>query len=255
MDSPRHPYRPSWTPLPGFITERDDFATAIDRIGSERPMHDQFDPYLEPLEPVDVTSLGFYLSFRWSNSINEHLNRGAWGGFVSGEGTYALAAMLVEDGCGPEHAWDIAWDVAVAQVSIASVFDRALFNIEHLSWLLGREEPFGDSPIIDLLTEQRHSMSLLANWRVGIDVRKRHGDQSWEFHSYLNLVMDMEDKQFRRLHPYDLGERAIVAALDRISTRDLSSHTLPGRNPFLWGLGLADHSDSPSGSRFTISHY
>lgn len=255
MDPTWHHYQPVWPPLPGFITGRDDFPTAMRMATPDRPDNDGFDPYLLDVEPIDPASLGFYLSFRWSNLSNEPITGGRWGGFVCEEGVHRLAAMMIEDGCPEDHVWNIALDIAEAQLAMPSVFDRALFEVEELLWMTGVWEPFGDELITHVLTEQRHKMALLADIFVGPRIKKAHGEHSLEYHSFLDLVVAMDKKGFERLDHRKVFNEVLMGALATISSRDVASMVATRGNLLLSRLGLATKSGSPTGSMFQLSYY
>lgn len=99
-------------------------------------------PPTPPASPSDANSphpaeFGFYVSFRFDQSLQKTIGPDTWGLYLSESGIASLSNYLVSQGCNTTTAWDLAHDFIYRTLEIEYLADCTLTKFDHLAWLIG----------------------------------------------------------------------------------------------------------------------
>lgn len=93
------------------------------------PPTDSFGPHPD--------EFGFYVSFRFDQSLQQSVGPNAWGLYLSESAISNLASYLVSEGCPTSSAWSVAHNFVYATIEIQYLADCTLTKIDQLAWLFG----------------------------------------------------------------------------------------------------------------------
>jgi hypothetical protein len=87
--------------------------------------------------PPDPDDFGFYVSFRFAQSLQKLKGPNSWGLYLSKSAISRLADYLTTQGCPSSTAWDVAHEFVYRTVEIEYMADCAAVHFDHLEWLRG----------------------------------------------------------------------------------------------------------------------
>jgi hypothetical protein len=123
--------------------------------------------------PPDPDDFGFYVSFRFDQSLEKLKGPHSWGLYLSKSAISSIASFLTAQGCSPSIAWRIAHEFVYRTVEIEYMADCVAIHFDHLEWLRG-----GNPAISNFLLPQLHDLREIGIAYAHSCVQKEYRTQS-----------------------------------------------------------------------------
>ena len=88
--------------------------------------------------PPNPDEFGFYVSFRFDQSLQQVKGTNSWGLYLSKSAINSLANHLVMAGCSAKNAWEAAHEFVYRTVELEYLADCETIQFDHFEWLAGR---------------------------------------------------------------------------------------------------------------------
>lgn len=172
--------------IEGFFTSHGQhLQEVLAQVAGQPPRTPNPPSTLPPASPFvpNPDDFGFYVSFRFDQSLQQTVGPNAWGLYLSESAISNLASYLVSEGCPTSSAWSVAHEFVLNALELEYLADCTLCKWDHLGWLHGH-----NPDVSRIAIQYLHMLKEVGIHRSRQLLGKARGQNSPEIHAVKTLL-------------------------------------------------------------------